>query len=405
MQSIQKNYRSFRQSSRRRRIALSVLAVLAGAVFAQAAFASNITIASPLSGTTTNSPIWVKAHNVGCNGLTPTAFGFSIDNSTITTMGATANDLDFHNVSVSTGKHLVHFKAWVHGGICPVVDQSVNVVTATGTGGSGTGTSGTGGSGTGTSGTGSSGSDSSGSGSGTGSGSGSGSSGSGGVSSSIPSYAAASADLDAASNWQGEHDSGTPGSSRGSTVFPATTPLYDDAREFYMSYSSRGGERWHNSFRNDSTSTHFVLDTYVYVVNPDQLANLELDLNQVMSNGQTVIFGTQCSSYSGTWEWTYYANGGFHWHASNVPCKTTDWTPNTWHHIQVGFHRDNSGYVTHDWVEFDGVHSAFTGAGGSSARSLGWAKGSQIMNIQMDGFSKSGGTITAYFHKTTFYEW
>ncbi len=408
MLSIQKKYRSFRQSSRRRRIVLSVLAVLAGVVFAQAAFASNITIASPLSGTTTSSPILVKAHNVGCNGLTPTAFGFSIDNSRTTTMGATANDLDFQNVSVSTGKHLIHFKAWVHGGICTVVDQSINVVTSTDTGGSGTGTSGSGSSGSGSSGSGSSGSGSgtgsSGSGSGTGS-SGSGSSGSGGVPSSIPSYAAASADLDTASNWQGEHDSGTPGGSKGSTVFPATTPLYDDAREFYMTYSGRGGERWHNSFRNDSSSTHFVLDTYVYVVNPDQLANLELDLNQVMSNGQTVIFGTQCSTYSGTWEWTYSANGGFHWHSSNVPCKTTDWAANTWHHIQIGFHRDNSGYVTHDWVEFDGVHSAFTGAGGSSARSLGWAKGSQIMNIQMDGFSKSGGTITAYFHKTTFYEW
>jgi hypothetical protein len=368
---IQKKYRSFCQSSRRRRLALSVLAVLAAAVFVQAAFASNITIASPLSGTTTSSPIWVRAHNVGCNGLTPTAFGFSIDNSTTTTMGATANDVDFPNVSVSTGKHLIHFKAWVHGGICPVVDDSINVVTATGT--------------SGTSGTGSSGSSS--------------------VSSSIPSYAVASADLDTLNSWLGEHDSGTPGSSQGSTVFPATTPLYDDAREFYMTYSDRGGERWHNSFARNATATHFVLDTYVYVVNPDQLANLELDLNQVMSNGQTVIFGTQCSTYSGTWEWTYYANGGFHWHASNVPCKTINWTANTWHHIQIGFHRDNSGYVTHDWVNFDGVHSVFSGASGSSARSLGWALGSQVMNVQMDGYSKSSGSIKAYFHKTTFYEW
>ena len=375
MLSIQKKYRSFRQSSLRRRLALFVLAAVAGAVFAQAAFASNITIASPLSGATTTSPIRVKAHNVGCNGLTPTAFGFSIDNSTTTTMGATANDLDFQNVSVSTGKHLIHYKAWIHGGICPVVDEPITVAAAAGTGGSGTGSSG------------------------------SGSSGSGSVSSSIPSYAVASADLDAASNWQGEHDSGTPGSSKGSTVFPAITPVYDDAREFYMTYSGRGGERWHNSFRNDSTSTHFALDTYVYVVNPDQLANLELDLNQVMSNGQTVIFGTQCSTYSGTWEWTYYANGGFHWHASNVPCKTINWTKNTWHHIQIGFHRDNSGYVTHDWVEFDGVRSAFTGASASSAKALGWAKGSQILNIQMDGYSKSSGSIKAYFHKTTFYEW
>ena len=65
MLSIQKKYRSFRQLPRRRRLVLSVLTVLAAAVFGQAAFASNITIASPLSGSTATSPLWVKAHNVG----------------------------------------------------------------------------------------------------------------------------------------------------------------------------------------------------------------------------------------------------------------------------------------------------------------------------------------------------
>ena len=37
-----------------------------------------------------------------------------------------------------------------------------------------------------------------------------------------------------------------------------------------MTYSKRGGERWHISFANDSSSTQFVFDTYVYVVNPSQ---------------------------------------------------------------------------------------------------------------------------------------
>jgi hypothetical protein len=385
MPSIQKKY-SFGHAHRRS-LVLSVLAALSGVVSAQPAFASNITVASPVSGTTTASPLWVRAHNVGCNGLTPTAFGFSIDNSSTTKMGVTVHDIDVTKVAIASGKHTIHFKAWTHSGICPVVESTINVGGTTvqsGTGSSGTSTPGTGTSGAGTSGN---------------------STGSGSVSTSIPSNAVGSADLDTSSNWQGEHDSGTPGSSQGSTVYPATTPLYDDAREFYMTYSARGGERWHDSFTNNSTATHFVLDTYVYVVNPDQLANLELDLNQVMSNGKTVIFGTQCSSYSGTWEWTYYASGGFHWHASNVACKTTAWTANTWHHIQIGFHRDGNGYVTHDWVDFDGVHSVFSGAGGSAAESLGWAKGSQIMNVQMDGYSKSSGTLTAYFHKTTFYEW
>jgi hypothetical protein len=348
----------------------------------QAALAANITVASPVSGSTTQSPLLVKAHNVGCNNLAPVAFAFSVDNSRSTTWGATAYDIDVTNTSISNGKHTIHFKAWTTAGICPVVDSAITVAAApapTPGGSSGDGGSSSSGGGTGSSGS--------------------------GTPISIPSNAVASADLDTATNWAFEHDSGTPGSSRGSTLFPATTPLYDDAREFYMTYSGRAGERWHESFAKDTTSTHFVLDTYVYVVNPDQLANLELDLNQVMSNGETVIFGTQCSTYSGTWEWTYYGGGSPHWHASNIKCDPRTWAANTWHHIQIGFHRDGSGYATHDWVVFDGTQSTFSGAAAGAAKSLGWAKGSMIMNIQMDGFNKSSGEVTAYFHKTTFYRW
>jgi hypothetical protein len=334
----------------------------------QAALAQNITVGSPVGGTTTQSPLLVKAHNVGCNGLAPVAFAFMIDNSSTPHWGATPYDIDVANTTVSAGKHTIRFKAWTSAGICPEVNSTVQVATG-GSGGSGGG------------------------------------SGSGGGPDSIPSNAVASADLDTATNWLGEHDAGTPGNSRGSTVYPATTPLYDDAREFYMTYSGRGGERWHDSFARDTTSTHFIMDTYVYVVNPDQLANLELDLNQVMSDGRTVIYGTQCSTYSGTWEWSYYGGNSPHWHPSNIPCDTRKWTANTWHHIQVAFHRDSNGYVTHDWVNFDGTHTDFTGAAAGSAKALGWSKGSMIMNIQMDGWNKSSGNLTAFFHKTTYYSW
>lgn len=350
----------------------SFLAMFVGLLSAQPASASNITVASPVNNAQTTSPMWVRAHNVGCHGLTPTAFGFSIDSSRTTIMSASPRDIDFTQQSIGSGSHTIHFKAWTSHGICPVVNTTVNI----GTGGS-TGTPG---------------------------GSGGPPPGGGGTVS-IPSSAIAASDLDTSSSWQGEHDSGTPGSSRGSMLYPATTPSNDEGREFYMEYSSRGGERWHLSFARDAAATHFVMDTYFYVVNPSELANLELDLNQVMPNGKTVIYGTQCSTYSGTWEWTYYANHGFHWHPSNVPCKTTDWAANTWHHIQVGFHRDDNGYVTHDWVNFDGVHSDFSGAGGEAAESLGWATGSLIMNVQLDGYNKSGGSVKSYIHKTTFYRW
>jgi hypothetical protein len=103
----------------------------------------------------------------------------------------------------------------------------------------------------------------------------------------LPSYAIPSANLDGVGGgWAAEHDAGTPGSSKGSMVYPASTPSYDDAREFYMTYTNHGGERWHVSFGNNATSMNFVLDTYIYIVNPSQVQNIELDLNQVISNGE-----------------------------------------------------------------------------------------------------------------------
>jgi hypothetical protein len=359
MQVIQKN--CFIGQAKKHRRFLSILAAVAGVFSAPAAFASNITVASPLNGSTTSSPVWVRAHNVGCNGLSPTAFGFSVDSSGATTMGVTPYDIDVAHMSIGTGNHVIHFKSWTPNGVCPVVDTSFNV------GGSSPSSS--------TSGSGS-----------------------------IPSNALASADLDSSGGWAQEHDAGTPGTSRGSTVFPATTPVYDNAREFYMTYSNRGGERWHISFANDPSSTHFVFDTYVYVVNPSQMANLELDLNQVISTGQTVIIGTQCSVYSHSWEWAYVSSGHPHWHTSNVYCNPLSWAPKTWHHIQIGFHR-SGGVVTHDWVSFDGKQSSFSGATSASAQSLGWAKGDLLMNIQMDGYLSGSGSITAYFHKTMYYRW
>jgi hypothetical protein len=352
------NSPSIHRSSQR--ILLWVITVLAGLVFAQAALASDITVGSPLNGATATSPLLVRAHNVGCNGLSPTAFAFSIDSSTQTIWGSTAYDIDVTSFTIAPGTHSIHFKGWTSAGICPVVTTSVNISGSTATSSTSSGN--------------------------------------------IPSNAVATNDLDTSGSWQGEHDAGTPGTSQGSTVFPATTPVYDDARKFYMTYTSRGGERWHLSFAKDASSTHFVLDTYVYVANPDQLANLELDLNQVMSNGKTVIFGTQCSNYSGTWEYTYYSSG-FHWHTSNIPCTPRTWAANTWHHIQIAFHRDSSGNATHDWVSVDGKQTSFSGATGMAAASLGWATGSLVLNVQMDGYSKTSGSVTSYFHKTTFYRW
>jgi hypothetical protein len=351
-------------------IGLLLLAALSGLLVSQPASASNITVGAPVSGTSVSSPVWVRAHNVGCDGLAPTAFGYSIDSSSTLTRGVTNFDIDTR-AAISSGTHTIHYKAWTTNGACPVVSTSFKVAggsTATGS------TSG-----------------------------GSTSSSTGSAAYSLPSYAIPSANLDGIGGWAGEHDRGTPGSSRGSMAYPASTPSYDDARKFYMTYSDHGGERWHVSFGKNETATHFVLDTYLYVVNPSQVENLELDLNQVISNGNTVIYGTQCSSISKTWEYTETPLP--HWRPSGIPCNPLHWAAKTWHHIQIAYHRTTTGVVTHDWVNFDGTHRVFTNATHNSARSMGWARGTLLVNVQIDGESRGSGSVTAYIHKMTFYHW
>jgi hypothetical protein len=221
--------------------------------------------------------------------------------------------------------------------------------------------------------------------------------------------ATSSGNLDGARDWKAVHDSATSGKSTGSGVYPVTIRPYDDARQFNMTYSNRGGERFSLSFGTSTSVTHFIYYTYIYFVDPSQVQNIELDINQVISNGQTVIFGTQCSSNSGTWEYTTAVTDDGdqkpHWNVSNVPCSPKTWTANSWHQVQIASSRDSSGNVTYDWVTLDGATSTFVNATGPSALSLGWAVGDLSLNFQLDGANEVSGSITAYVEDLTIYGW
>lgn len=221
----------------------------------------------------------------------------------------------------------------------------------------------------------------------------------------IPSYAVSSGALDSSSRWTWTHDSGTPGTSTGSSAYPVSSPsLTGAAREFHVSYYDHGGERYHLSFGNNASATHFVYDTYVYIEDPSQVANLEMDLNQVLSTGRTVFLATQCSSYSRSWEYTYVSNGSSHWHTSNLPCNPKTWTAKTWHHVQIGLHRSGE-VVTHDWIRLDGKISYFNNATGAAAKSLHWQVGDLVLNVQPDGASSNNGSIKLYMDRLQVLHW
>jgi hypothetical protein len=219
----------------------------------------------------------------------------------------------------------------------------------------------------------------------------------------IPSNAVTSGILDGSNNWAWQHDPGTTGSSSGTSTYPNSSPSLDGhSRLFTSSYTDFGGELFHLSFGADTAPTHFVYDLNVYVVNPPQLQNLELDMNHVIPNGDTVILATQCASGSATWEVTI----NHHWHPSNLPCKVTTWAPNQWHHIQIATHHDSLGNVTYDWIGFDGVYSDFIGQSGPQASALNWHPiGDMLINFQIDGSQRTSGSITVYANEIQVWRW
>lgn len=205
--------------------------------------------------------------------------------------------------------------------------------------------------------------------------------------------------------WKNTKDAGTPGTATFSNNYPVSGIFPDDARAFSIAYSGAAGVRFSNSFAKDTTATHFVYDTVVESPDWTHTANLELDTNQVKSNGKTAILGTQCSSYSKTWEVTLMSStGGWHWVPTNLFCNPLTWTPNVPHHVRIFGTIDAAGVSTYEGVELDTAYSTFTGATGPTARSLGWSVGSVLPNFQIGGLGASG-SATIYADKLTIYRW
>ncbi|MGB9415006.1 MAG: hypothetical protein WCB58_01720 [Acidobacteriaceae bacterium] len=226
------------------------------------------------------------------------------------------------------------------------------------------------------------------------------------ISSRIPAIAIPALGLETSMAWKSDHDDQTRGWSTGSTNYP----IYPDGRnglsgrQFVASYGDKGGERYHLTFGHDAAATHFVYEANVYLVTPADIANVEMDMNQVLADGRTVIFGTQCSAHSKSWEYTYVDKSGTHWRASNIPCNPETWGAKKWHKIQIASHRDDEGNVTYDWIGFDGVYTDFQNATVFSTQSLGWWPGELLLNFQIDGAHNSG-IMDSYLNNLAIYRW
>ncbi len=331
----------------------------------------SVLVSSPENDAEVTSPFALMASASTCASGSVTAMGYSLDNSSNTTI---VNDTSIDaQVTAGGGAHTLHVKAWASGGGACDTDVAITVVS--GSGGSG-GSEGSGGSGTG--------------------------------SPDVPSSALVVSDIQALNNWIEAADSAAgSGIANGSTELVASPSLSGEAREFVTQFANSGGERYSVSFGADTTPRNFFYDAWVYLGDlSSEIANVEMDMNQTLSNGQTVIFGVQCDGYSGTWDYTTNAgspqNLQDRWVHSNAACNPAKWSTYTWHHVQMSYSRDAYGDVTYHSVWLDGAQQEI-GATAPSAFALGWGS-TLLTNFQVDGLG-SGGAPTVYLDNLTISRW
>lgn len=319
---------------------------------------SSVTVSSPLTGSQVSSPFALRATASPCSGQAISAMGYSLDNSTNTTIvNATSVSAQ---IAASIGSHVLHVKSWGNLGAVCVTNVSITV-------------------------------------------------GSTQTQSSTPSNATAVYGIQKQNYyWQKIDDAATgSGLATGSMSMVSSPTMSGFTRKFVTGFQNSAGERYWTSFGADTSSHNFIYDVEVYVDSTaNDIANVEMDMNQVTGNGQTIIYGFQCDGYSQTWDYT--TNAGTpgspidQWLHSSVPCNPRTWTKYVWHHIQVAYSRDDEGNVTYKYVTFDGVQKNINETV-PSAFALGWGS-TLLTNFQIDGLG-GYGTANAYVDKMTVYRW
>ncbi|MEO6965738.1 MAG: hypothetical protein ABI076_07550 [Acidobacteriaceae bacterium] len=334
--------------------------VLTFLVFTASAFA-DVTIGRPSNGETVSSPFSLSADAASCSSQPTRSIGYSLDDSHDTTIVKGAS-LDLRLTS-STGMHKVHVKAWGYNGAVCVAEVAITVSSVAGNAAA--------------------------------------------ENSLVPADAIPSSHLERLPNWIAAHDRTSDGGSSGKMRMVDSPSRSGTAREFTTTYTDSGDERYAVFFGSDPAAHSFLYDAWVYLTSSaSQIANLELDVNQTMSNRETVILGIQCDGYHGTWD--YSENKGTpskpagDWVHTKAACDVRKWSTNEWHHVQMSYSRDDSGRITYKSVYLDGVESPLN-ATVLGARALGW-RPNLSTNFQIDGRGKRG-TITVYLDNLTIYRW
>ncbi len=224
---------------------------------------------------------------------------------------------------------------------------------------------------------------------------------------SVPSNAITETQLQLLPNWKFNHDPGTVGSSTGALTLVTAPSLSGEAAKYDSTFTDWGGEIYSVSYATDPNAKNFLYDTKVWIEAGSKVGNLEMDNNQVIANGNTVIYAFQCDGDSNAWDYTENAGTpkepAIRWVHSRAPCNPAEWAPNAWHHVQISYSRDDVGNVAYNSVWLDGVETPINETV-PSAFTLGWAQGTLLTNFQVDGVG-AGGSSTLYLDNLTIYRW
>jgi hypothetical protein len=223
----------------------------------------------------------------------------------------------------------------------------------------------------------------------------------------VPSNAAQVTELQTLPGWRTKFDPATNGSATGSMTLVSDPSLSGQTAKFDTAFTNYGGVLYSVTYGKDPVPMNFLYDAQVWIESGSVIGNLEMDNNQVIDNGDTVIYAFQCAGDSNTWD--YSENAGtraapiVRWVKSTASCNPATWTTDTWHHVQISYSRDDVGNVTYHSVWLDGVEAPINETV-MSAFSLNWASGDLIANFQVDGTAASGSS-TLYLDDLTLSRW
>ncbi len=108
-----------------------------------------------------------------------------------------------------------------------------------------------------------------------------------------------------------------------------------------------------NPVAGGNNVSHFLYDVYFYIDNPNAAQALEFDTNQTFG-GNRWVWGSECNfKADGVWDiWNDAPNTG--WEPTNIPCKATDFQPNTWNHLIWDVQR-NGNMVQYNTLTINGT--------------------------------------------------